>query len=118
LQQAALDGGNAFVSTQFELMMPLPEKWQRHTRIGFFYDIGNVFSTENVVFLDDDGQSLDYTFEFSELRQSVGIAAQILMPFGVLRLSYGVPLNAEDDNPNLFLRDDTERFQIAVGVDF
>ena len=111
-------GGNAFVSTQFELMMPLPEKWQRHTRIGFFYDIGNVFSTENVVFLDDDGQSLDYTFEFSELRQSVGIAAQILMPFGVLRLSYGVPLNAEDDNPNRFLRDDIERFQIAVGVDF
>jgi outer membrane protein insertion porin family len=111
-------GGNAFVSTQFELMMPLPEKWQRHTRIGFFYDIGNVFSTENVVFLDDDGQSLDYTFKFSELRQSVGIAAQIRMPFGVLRLSYGVPLNAEDDNPNRFLRDDIERFQIAVGVGF
>ena len=111
-------GGNAFVSTQFELMMPLPEKWQRHTRIGFFYDIGNVFSTENVVFLDDDGQSLDYTFKFSELRQSVGIAAQILMPFGVLRLSYGVPLNAEDDNPNRFLRDDIERFQIAIAVDF
>ncbi len=111
-------GGNAFVSTQVELMMPLPEKWQRHTRIGFFYDIGNVFSTENVVFLDDDGQSLDYTFKFSELRQSVGIAAQILMPFGVLRLSYGVPLNAKDDNPNRFLRDDIERFQITVGVGF
>ncbi len=111
-------GGNLFVSTQLELMMPLPEKWQRHTRIGLFYDIGNVFSTENVIFLDDDGQSLDYTFKFSELRQSVGIAAQILMPFGVLRLSYGVPLNAQDDNPNRFLRDDIERFQIAVGVDF
>jgi outer membrane protein insertion porin family len=111
-------GGNVFVSTQFELMMPLPEKWQSHTRIGFFYDIGNVFSTENVSFLDDDGQSLDYTFEFSELRQSVGLAAQFLMPLGVLRLSYGVPLNAEDDNPNRFLRDDIERFQITIGVDF
>ena len=98
--------------------MPLPEKWQKHSRIGFFYDIGNVFSTENVNFLDDDGQSLDYTFEFSELRQSVGIAAQILMPLGVLRLSYGVPLNAQDNNPNRFLRDDIERFQIAIGVDF
>ena len=111
-------GGNLFVATQFELMMPLPEKWQRHTRIGFFYDIGNVFSTENVRFLDDDGQSLDYRFEFSELRQSVGIAAQFLMPLGVLRLSYGVPLNEEDDNPNRFLRDDIERIQIAIGVNF
>ena len=68
--------------------------------------------------LNSDGQSLDYTFEFSGLRQSVGIAAQILLPFGLLRLSYGVPLNADDGNPNRFLRDDIERFQIAVGVDF
>ena len=111
-------GGNLFVSAQFELMMPLPEKWQKHLRIGFFYDIGNVFSTENVSFVDDDGQSLDYAFEFSELRQSVGIAAKILIPLGVLRLSYGVPLNAENDNPNRFLRDDIERFQIAIGVEF
>ena len=111
-------GGNLFVSAQFELMMPLPEKWQKHLRIGFFYDIGNVFSTENVSFLDDDGQSLDYAIELSELRQSVGIAAKILIPLGVLRLSYGVPINAEDDNPNRFLRDVIERFQIAIGVDF
>ena len=111
-------GGNFFLSTQFELMMPLPKKWQRHTRIGFFYDIGNVFSTEDVSFQDDDGQSLDYTFEISDLRQSVGIAAQILIPIGLLRLSYGVPLNAEDNNPNRFLRDDVERFQIAIGMEF
>ncbi len=111
-------GGNLFVSAQFELMMPLPEKWQKRLRIEFFYDIGNVFSTENVSFLDDDGQSLDYGIELSELRQSVGIAAKILIPLGVLRLSYGVPINAEDDNPNRFLRDDIERFQIAIGVDF
>jgi len=111
-------GGNLFVSAQFELMMPLPEKWQKHLRIGFFYDIGNVFSTENVSFLDDDGQSLDYAIELSELRQSVGIAAKILIPLGVLRLSYGVPINEQDDNPNRFLRDVIERFQIAIGVDF
>ncbi len=46
------------------------------------------------------------------------LAAQILLPFGLLRLSYGVPLNADDGNHNRFLRDDIERFQIAVGVDF
>ena len=111
-------GGNLFVSTQLELMMPLPEKWQRHTRIGFFYDIGNIFSTESVNFLDDDGQSLDYGFDISELRQSVGIAAQVRFPLGILRLSYGVPTNADHDNPNRFLRDDIDRFQIAIGVDF
>ncbi len=111
-------GGNLFVSSQFELMMPLPKKWRRHTRIGFFYDVGNVFSTENIGFLDDDGQSLDYGFDLSELRQSAGIAAQFRLPLGLLRLSYGVPLNADHNNPNRFLRDDIERFQIAIGVDF
>ena len=111
-------GGNLLVAGRFELTMPLPEKWQRHTRIGLFYDVGNVFSTEDVSFLDDGGQDLDYTFEFSELRHSVGIAAQILMPLGLLRLSYGVPLNAQDHHPNRFLRDDIERFQIAIGVGF
>ncbi len=111
-------GGNLLVSNQFELMIPLPEKWQRRTRIGFFYDVGNVFSTEDVVFLDDAGEELDYSFEFSELRHSAGISARILMPLGLLRLSYGIPLNEDDDNPNRFLRDDDERLQIAIGVSF
>jgi len=111
-------GGNLFVATQFELLVPLPKKWQRRTRIGFFYDIGNVFSTESINFLDDNGQIVDYRFEISELRRSVGVAAEIRIPLGVLRLSYGVPANAHDDNPNRFLRDDIERFQIGIGVDF
>jgi len=111
-------GGNLFVATQFELMMPVPKKWRRHTRIGFFYDIGHVFSTENINFLDDDGQSLNYGFDFSALRQSAGIAAKIRIPLGVLRLSYGVPLNADHDDSNRFLRDDIDRFQIDIGVDF
>lgn len=111
-------GGNLLVASQFELLMPLPEKWQKRARVGFFYDVGNVFSTEDISFLDDDGQNLDYGFEFSGLRQSVGISARILMPIGLLRLSYGVPLDADDQHPNRFLRDDIQRFQIAVGVNF
>ena len=98
--------------------MPLPKKWQKHTRIGFFYDIGNVFSTESVTFLDDDGQILDYGFDVSELRHSAGIAATFRLPLWLLRLSYGIPISAEDDNPDRFLRDDIDRFQIAIGVDF
>lgn len=111
-------GGNLLVSSQFELMMPLPKKWQKRARVGLFYDVGNVFSTEDLSFVDDAAQALDYTFEFSRLRQSVGLSAQVLMPLGLLRLSYGIPLNAEDDNPNRFLRDDIQRFQIAIGVSF
>lgn len=111
-------GGNLLVSNQFELMMPLPKKWRQRARIGFFYDVGNVFSTETVSFLDDAGRNLDYSFSFSELRQSAGVSAQLLTPLGLVRLSYGIPLNADDDNANRFLRDDIERFQIAIGVSF
>lgn len=111
-------GGNLFVASQFELLMPLPEKWQKRTRIGFFYDVGNVFSTEDLSFIDDGGQTLDYSFDFSELRQSVGVSARILMPIGLLRLSYGIPIDADDQNPNRFLRDDVQRFQVAIGVNF
>lgn len=111
-------GGNLLFSNQIELMFPLPEKWQRRTRIGLFYDVGNVFSTEDISFLDDAGGALDYSFDVSELRHSAGVAAQVLLPLGLLRLSYGVPLNADEDNPNRFLRDDIERFQVTVGVSF
>jgi outer membrane protein assembly factor BamA len=41
-----------------------------------------------------------------------------LIPLGLIRLSYGIPLDADDGNPNPFRRDETERFQIAIGVDF
>jgi outer membrane protein insertion porin family len=111
-------GGNLVMSGQFEVMMPLPEKWRERMRLGVFYDIGGVFSTEEVVFRDATGGSLDYGFELSRLRQAVGISARVLMPIGLVELSYGIPLNAEDANPNPFLRDDTERFQIGIGVDF
>ncbi|HUF72682.1 MAG TPA: BamA/TamA family outer membrane protein [Gammaproteobacteria bacterium] len=111
-------GGNRFVSGQFELMMPLPEKWRGRMRLGIFYDIGSVFSTEDVAFLDGAGGSLDYGFELSGLRQSAGISARVLMPIGLVRLSYGVPLHADDEHTNPFLRDDTEGFQIAIDVNF
>ena len=110
-------GGNLLLAGQLELMAPVPEKWQERLRIGLFYDVGNVFSTESVSFVDDAGQPLDYGFDLSELRQSVGISAHIRLPIGLVRLSYGIALNAnESENP--FLRDDTERVQVAIGVGF
>ena len=111
-------GGNLLVSSQFELLLPLPEKWRTRLRASLFYDIGNVFYTGGVTFVDDDGNPLDYDFSFDELRQSAGLALEWITPIGPLRLSYGVPLNDDDDNPNRFLRDELEEFQIAIGFGF
>ena len=49
---------------------------------------------------------------------AAGVAAQLVLPFGVLNLSYGFPLNADEANPNRFLRDDVERFQVTIGLGF
>jgi outer membrane protein assembly factor BamA len=87
-------------------------------RTGFFLDFGNVYSTDGTAFLDAGGQLLDHGFSASELRASTGIAADVLMGFGTLRLSYAVPLNPSDGNGDPMLRDRTERFQISFGVDF
>ncbi|HEX7081695.1 MAG TPA: BamA/TamA family outer membrane protein [Gammaproteobacteria bacterium] len=111
-------GGNLLLSAQLELLTPWPERWRDRARVGFFLDAGNVFSTEDVAFTDDAGRRLDYGFDASALRTSVGLAAEVAIPLGILRVSYGIPLDADDDHPNPFLRDDVERFQISIGVDY
>ena len=110
-------GGNLLVSGQLELKTAWPNRWADRVRSGFFLDFGNVYSTDGTEFFDTIGQSLDHSFSASELRASVGLAADLLMPFGTVRLSYAVPLNATDGNNNA-VRDRTERFQISFGVDF
>ena len=63
-------------------------------------------------------RSLPSGFRYSRLRQSAGLSARVVLPIGIVRLSYGIPLNADDEDPNPFLRDDTDRLQIAISVDF
>jgi outer membrane protein assembly factor BamA len=87
-------------------------------RSGFFLDVGNVYSTDGTEFFDSGGRAVDHRFSASELRASVGLAADVLMPFGTVRLSYAVPLNPSDGSGDALLRDRTERFQISFGVDF
>lgn len=111
-------GGNLVTTAQLELIAPLPEKWRAKTRLSVFYDVGNVFSTEGIDFVDSQGVPLDYGFDVSELRHSAGVAARFKLPFGVLGVSYGVHIAADDDNSNAFFRDDLERLQITLGVDF
>jgi outer membrane protein insertion porin family len=110
-------GGNALFATQFELIIPTPEKMAGSTRISLFYDIGNVFSTGGVSFFDKLGDPVDYDFNYDNLKQSVGVAVEWLAPMGLLRFSYGTALN-DDAETDRFYGDQTEQFQFNVGNAF
>ena len=108
-------GGNLLVASQTELLLPLPEQVSNKSRLSLFYDIGYVFSTDNTPFfeIDEEGNidRLDYDFDVSKLRYSVGLALEWLSPLGVFRFSYGVPLNDES-------QDEVENFQFSIGAAF
>lgn len=117
-------GGDLLVAGQAELLLPMPEKWRSRARFSLFYDIGNVFSVGDVEFCapferaaPPRCQPIEYDFDFGELKQSVGIAAQWLAPLGLFRFSYGFPLNA-DDRTSVDFGDETERFQFSIGGAF
>lgn len=110
-------GGNALFATQFELIVPTPEAMAGSTRIALFYDIGNIFHTGGVTFFDKLGDVVEYDFDYDKLKQSIGVAVEWLAPMGLLRFSYGVPLNA-DVETDRFHADQTEEFQFTVGNAF
>jgi outer membrane protein assembly factor BamA len=98
-------------------MAAWPSRWRGRVRVGFFYDVGNVFSTEDVKFADEQGQPLDYGFKSSDLRRSHGLALHVRVPLGLLRISYGEPLNARE-SASVFHRDEVEHWQLSLGVQF
>ena len=87
------------------------------SKIQFIFDIGNVFSTSEIEFLDREGNPIDYGFDTGNLRRSVGLAAQWLAPLGLFRFSYAIPLN-EKITTNSYLGDELERFQFTIGGAF
>ena len=119
-------GGNIKTIAQTELLLPIPEKWRNSARFSLFYDIGNIFSDQNIVFRapDMDGNAstippeIDYGFKYSELKQSVGIAVQWLAPLGVFRFSYAMPLNDERGDTPTQWGDEIEGFQFSIGQAF
>ena len=110
-------GGNLLISSQFELILPIPGDWASRARFSLFFDIGNVFSTSEIEFLDYEGNPIDYGFDAGNLRRSVGLAAQWLAPLGLFRFSYAIPLN-ESVATNRYLGDELERFQFTIGGAF
>jgi len=121
-------GGNIKTVAQTELLLPIPDKWRNSARFSLFYDIGNIFSDQNIVFLgppsvDASGNSvpgapIDYGFSYDDLRQSVGVAVQWLAPLGVFRFSYAIPLNEDREDRLDHWGDEIEGFQFSIGQAF
>jgi outer membrane protein insertion porin family len=116
-------GGNLRSVAQTELLLPMPEKWRNSARFSLFYDIGNVFSTEDINFVTPfvndvtPRQPVDYDFSYDALKHSTGVAVQWLAPLGVFRFSYAIPLNAKSGNATRY-EDEKEGFQFSIGQAF
>jgi outer membrane protein insertion porin family len=111
-------GGNLRVVGRAELLFPTPEKWRSSARISWFYDIGNVYQTNNnIKFFDKLGDPINYRFKYGNLKRSTGIAVQWLAPLGVFRFSFAFPLNAGKGD-NRTYEDEQERFQFSIGQAF
>jgi outer membrane protein insertion porin family len=111
-------GGNMKVTSQNELILPIPAKWRTSARVSLFFDMGNVFSTDHVQFYGIDGVTpVNYRFSYANLKRSAGIAVEWLAPLGLFRFSYGIPLNARHQDAVHF-GDETEGFQFSIGQAF
>ncbi len=112
-------GGNIKLTNQFELLLPMPEKFSGSARASLFFDAGYVYSTDNVKFYAPDNITpVDYNFSFDKLRYSTGVAVQWLAPMGVFRFSYAIPMNAQKQIYTEQYKDETEGFQFSIGQAF
>ena len=117
-------GGNIKTVAQTELLLPIPDKWRNSARFSLFFDIGNVFSDQNIQFVGMPDpttgvrQPIDYKFSYDDLRQSAGVAVQWLAPLGVFRFSYAIPLNAQRGDTFTRYGDELEGFQFSIGQAF
>ena len=110
-------GGNMLIANQLELIVPIPEDFRNSARVALFYDVGGVFSTGGVEFLDRLGDPLSYDYSSDALKHSVGIGVEWLAPVGLLQFSIAQPLNAVEETTRRY-RDRTEVFQFNVGNAF
>jgi outer membrane protein insertion porin family len=110
-------GGDFGLSSQFDLILPLPEKFQTSARLSLFYDIGQSYYLGDTQFRNRRGDRTDYKFDLDELRSSAGIAIQWLSPMGLFRFSYAFPLRYQEQTRREF-GDELRQFQFSVGTAF
>jgi outer membrane protein insertion porin family len=110
-------GGDFGFATQFDLILPLPQKFQTSARLSLFYDVGQSYYLGDTGFRNLRGDRTDYRFDLDEVRSSTGIAVQWLSPMGVFRFSYAFPLNYEERSRRQF-GDEVREFQFSVGTAF
>lgn len=97
-------GGNVKVEGSFQLIFKLPMiEDQRSMRSAFFFDFGNVFSTDC-----KDYQINCYEPDLEELRYSYGVGVTWITGFGPMSFAIAKPSNAGP-----FER--TEQFQFTIG---
>jgi outer membrane protein insertion porin family len=114
-------GGNMRITSQNELILPMPSKWKTSARAALFFDMGNVFQTGTKVpfYAPDAFTPINYNLNgFNDLKRSVGVAVQWLAPMGLFRFSFGHALNATHFNPSSSWGDQTEGFQFSIGNAF
>lgn len=90
-------GGNRRVIGNAELLWGVPGM-EKSLRMGWFFDAGQVYGK---------GQNL----ALGDLRYSTGLSAAWISPIGPLKVSFGMPLNKQDN-------DKSESFQFQLGTTF
>lgn len=100
-------GGNILIENSVELLIPLPfVKDQRSVRSGFFFDAGNIFSSNC-----RSSQVNCSNVEFSDFRYSAGFGLTWITGFGPLTFSLAKAISEEEI-------DETEFFQFSLGRTF
>ncbi|MEM8560842.1 MAG: outer membrane protein assembly factor BamA [Pseudomonadota bacterium] len=100
-------GGDILMVGSAEIIFPLPFiKDQNNVRTAFFFDAGNVFSTNCGA-----TQLNCHNVDFNELRYSVGVGLTWITGFGPLTFSLAKPINEGEF-------DQDEAFQFTLGRGF
>ncbi|MEM8660163.1 MAG: outer membrane protein assembly factor BamA [Pseudomonadota bacterium] len=100
-------GGDILMVASAEVIFPLPFiKDQNNVRTAFFFDAGNVFSTNCGA-----TQLNCHNVDFNELRYSVGVGLTWITGFGPLTFSLAKPINEGEF-------DQDEAFQFTLGRGF
>jgi len=123
-------GGNLLTAGQAELILPIPASWRSRARFTLFFDVGNVFATDDVTYYNtscnsaitpencNESNVIRYDFDAGDLKRSYGGAVEWLAPLGLFRFSYAFPLDSEPFEIDGRFGDETERFQFSIGGAF